>query len=152
MQPLTFHEDLKMYAHRLTGKFDDDLIQQTYLKAYENLNRFHNTNMRGWLFTIMKNIYINQLAKAVPKHTINTPVDECYSLTTGKDDILSNIYFEEITEIIEDTLTDMAKNTFWLYYEGYNEKEISERLNVKHSTVRSRIFNLRAKLKEFIER
>jgi len=63
------HSDiLYNYALRMTGNADDarDLLQETFLKAYRFWDKYEKgTNVRAWLFRIMKNTYINVYRKAV---------------------------------------------------------------------------------------
>ncbi|MGH2568823.1 MAG: sigma factor, partial [Bacteroidota bacterium] len=54
------------FALRTTGNEDDarDLLQETYLKAYRFWDKYEKgTNIRAWLFRIMKNSYINRYRK-----------------------------------------------------------------------------------------
>src|SRR5262249_18134674 len=59
-------EPLYRHAMRMTGNHADaeDLVQDTMMKAYANLGSFkQGTNLRGWLFRIMTNTYINDYRK-----------------------------------------------------------------------------------------
>ena len=147
MQPLTFHEDLKRFASSLTGRNDnEDLIQTTYLKAYSNLDKFDGQNMKAWLFTILRNEFINELRKPLRKGLIDTPVEIAGNYLLIEDNLLSSLYANDLKQFINRTITDRSKITFWMYFEGYKDTEISQRENVSPTTVRSRMFNLRAKL------
>lgn len=57
---------LRAFAVSLCGNFDraDDLVQETLLKAWQNLDKFEEgTNLRAWLFTILRNGYFSELRK-----------------------------------------------------------------------------------------
>ena len=57
---------LRAFAISLSGKVDraDDLVQETLLKAWQNLDKFEEgTNLRAWLFTILRNSYFSELRK-----------------------------------------------------------------------------------------
>ena len=57
---------LRAFAVSLCGNFDraDDLVQETLLKAWQNLDKFEEgTNLRAWLFTILRNSYFSELRK-----------------------------------------------------------------------------------------
>lgn len=147
MQPLTFHDDLKRFARSLTGKSDnEDLIQTTYLKAYSNLDKFDGQNMKGWLFTIMRNEFINELKKPIRKKTVDIPVEIAGNYLLIEDNLLSSLYANDLKQFINRTINDRAKIVFWMYFEGYKDTEISQRENVSPTTVRSRMYDLRAKL------
>ena len=56
------YSPLRGYALKLTQDHEDanDLVQETMLKAFKNKDKFEEgTNLKGWLYTIMKNIFIN---------------------------------------------------------------------------------------------
>ena len=59
---------LRAYARSLTNQIDDadDLVQTTLMKAIANISKFTpGTNLRAWLFTIMRNTFLNEIRKQV---------------------------------------------------------------------------------------
>lgn len=57
---------LRAFAVSLAGQMDraDDLVQETLVKAWRNLGSFtEGTNMRAWLFTILRNVYISDIRR-----------------------------------------------------------------------------------------
>jgi RNA polymerase sigma-70 factor (ECF subfamily) len=57
---------LRAFAFSLSSNFDraDDLVQETLLKAWQHLDHFkEGTNLRAWLFTILRNTYFSELRK-----------------------------------------------------------------------------------------
>ena len=57
---------LRIYARNLLRGVDeaDDLVQETLMKALANISRFQRgTNLRAWLFTIMRNTFLTQAQK-----------------------------------------------------------------------------------------
>jgi RNA polymerase sigma-70 factor, ECF subfamily len=57
---------LRAFAVSLSGQIDraDDLVQETLVKAWRNLGSFtEGTNMRAWLFTILRNVYISDIRR-----------------------------------------------------------------------------------------
>ena len=64
-----------------------DLVQETMLKALTFREKFvHQTNLKAWLFTIMKNIFINNYRRAVKARTIIDTTDNLYYLNGGVND------------------------------------------------------------------
>ena len=58
---------LRAFAVSLCGRMDraDDLVQETLLKAWQNIDRFEEgTNLRAWLFTILRNTYFSEMRKS----------------------------------------------------------------------------------------
>ena len=79
---------LKPYAVKLTRSLEDanDLLQETILKALTNRDKYrHNTNLKAWLYTIMRNIFINNYRKKVRQNTIfdNTDQSEILGIIVG---------------------------------------------------------------------
>ena len=65
---LDLQSNLLNFAYTLTANRDDayDLLQDTTLKALDNEDKYvDNTNFKGWVFTIMRNIFINNYRKVV---------------------------------------------------------------------------------------
>lgn len=65
---LAVQEELLRFAYKLTADREEanDLLQETSLKALDNEDKFEpDTNFRGWMYTIMRNIFINNYRKIV---------------------------------------------------------------------------------------
>ncbi|XQP84045.1 MAG: sigma-70 family RNA polymerase sigma factor [Candidatus Pollutiaquabacter aromativorans] len=81
---------LKAYAMKLTQDSEEanDLVQDTVLKALTNEEKFAaGTNLKGWLYTIMKNIFINKYRRAMKSNIFNDDTDNQYyinNLATAK--------------------------------------------------------------------
>ena len=146
MTPLTYNSDLRNYARFLTRDSQkvDDLVQSTYLRAYSYLDHFDGRNMKAWLMTLMKNIYLNQLKK-------KTCVDfvEKYDYKQGSDNISPMIHSKEIEAQIS-RLPDRMKDTFNLFLSGYTYDEMSSMLGVHLGTVKTRIHNARKILMQIV--
>ena len=65
-------KSLRKYAYQLTRNIDDtdDLVQETMLKAFTYQDKFQEgTNLKGWLYTIMKNTFINNYRRMIKRNT-----------------------------------------------------------------------------------
>ena len=65
---ISIQRNLLNYAYTLTANRDDayDLLQDTTLKALDNRDKYvENVNFKGWMFTIMRNLFINNYCKSV---------------------------------------------------------------------------------------
>lgn len=151
---------LKSFAYSLTLNNDEaqDLVQETYLKAIKYRNKFADaTNLKAWLYTIMKNTFINSYRRSVKTRQIIQQTDDLSLVKPIKGantaDAESQINEKQITKAIE-ALHDEYKIPFTRYYDGFKYKEIADELNLPIGTVKSRIFLARKKLmtdlKEFI--
>ena len=77
---------LKPHAMRLTRNMHDaeDLIQETIIRALTNEDKFQEgTNIKAWLFTIMRNIFINDYRKKSKRNTVIDTTDNLYYLNAS---------------------------------------------------------------------
>ena len=68
-------EELLRFAYKLTTDREEanDLLQETSLKALDNEDKYTpDTNFKGWMYTIMRNIFINNYRKVVRDQTFVT--------------------------------------------------------------------------------
>ncbi len=149
---------LHAFAYNLTKNTEDakDLYQETSFRALTNKDKFRpGTNFKAWLFTIMKNIFINNYRKKVRANTIMDSTDNNFYLNSGKAIIAnggeSNIMMEELTTMI-DGLEDGIRIPFMMHYEGFKYQEIAEELDLPLGTVKSRIFFARKEMKSLINK
>lgn len=147
---------LNAFAYNLTKNSEDakDLYQETAFRALTNRDKFRpGTNFKAWLFTIMKNIFINNYRKKVKANTIMDTTENLYYINSGSVVISnkaeSNIMMKELTRMIED-LDDSIKIPFVMHYQGFKYQEIADQLDLPLGTVKSRIFFARKELKELI--
>ena len=150
--------NLESFAYKLTKNQEDaeDLFQETAYRAITNREKFRpGTNFKAWMFTIMKNIFINNYRKKVKANTIFDSTDNDYYINSGgkkvANDAGTNMTMKELEGIIEE-LDDSIKKPFIMHYLGYKYQEIAERLTLPLGTVKSRIFFARKALQESIVR
>lgn len=151
-QLLTHQNVLKYFALKLTTDMADaeDLLQETFLKALKYKDKFQEqTNLKSWLYTIMKNTFINNYRRNVRKRSIMTNSDDKEYLIAAPNysEISPESHYnhKEITKTV-DELSDDCRIPFVMHNEGYKYKEIAEELNLPIGTVKSRIFLARQKL------
>lgn len=139
------------FAMNLTRSNDDahDLVQEALLKALTYKDKFNEgTNFKAWVFTIMKNIFINEHRRAARGRVVSENVEHEKSqwfARTSPNDPLSEMTVKNIKMEI-DSLDDEYKVPFELHYEGFKYHEIAERCDIPIGTVKSRIFQARKKL------
>ena len=153
----SFSSSLQSFAMNLTKDREDamDLYQDTAFKALVNKDKFRaGTNFKAWLFTIMKNTFINNYRKKIRKNTLIDSTDNMYfinsSQTIVKNQADSEILLEELNSLI-DTLDENLKNTFRMHFKGYKYHEIAELEDIPLGTVKSRIFLARKEIKRKLE-
>ncbi len=149
---------LKPFAFTLTrdNETAKDLLQETMFRALANKDKYNvGTNIKAWLYTIMRNIFINNYRRRVKQNTIfdSTPNDFFlnYQQATVTNDAERTLKMKEIQNALHN-LPEIFKNPFMLYFEGFKYHEIAEALNEPLGTIKSRIHFARKLLKEQISR
>jgi RNA polymerase sigma-70 factor (ECF subfamily) len=156
------HKDILFnFALRTTGDKDDalDLLQETFMKAFRFWDKYEKgTNIRAWLFRIMKNSYINRYRKETrePGMVDYDDVENFYDLirddSTDSNDLqkrmFSNMLSDEVTEALQSLPEDFRTVVILCDIEGLMYDEISEFLNCPIGTVRSRLHRGRKMLEE----
>ncbi len=144
---------LKMYAMHFTHDSEDadDLVQDTLLKAITYYNKFaEGTNLKGWLYTIMKNSFINNYRRITKINTLVTKSDEISSANLFYSSSANNAEGKFILDDVKNALNNLAddyKIPFNMYFEGYKYHEIADYLTIPIGTVKTRIHVARKLLK-----
>ncbi|MDQ6815383.1 MAG: RNA polymerase sigma factor [Bacteroidota bacterium] len=151
-------EFLRPFAITLTrdNETAKDLFQETLFRALANKEKYNvGTNIKAWLYTIMRNVFINNYRKKARQNTVldNTPNDFLldYNQTTTNNNAETTLQLKEIQSSIND-LPDIFKKPFLLYFDGFKYHEISGMLKEPLGTIKSRIHFARKLLKAQIQR
>ncbi len=151
---MSLQANLLNFAYMLTSNRDDayDLLQDTTLKALDNEDKYaDNTNFKGWIFTIMRNIFINNYRREQRAATVVDTSDNLYHLNLSQDSGFESpeesFHANEITDAINE-FPDEYRIPFSMHVAGYKYNEIAEQMNLPLGTVKSRIFFARKKLQE----
>lgn len=149
---------LRPIAMRFTKDSEEsnDLIQRTLMKAWVNKHRFNpSTNLKAWLYTIMKNTFLSDYRKNKRHQTFIDSTDthfyiNSFSNSGGTLSTDANLDVKEIYQTIS-ALPDQLRLPFELYLQGYKYKEISKSLSLPLGTVKHRIFLSRKELKQKLQ-
>ncbi|NDW13590.1 RNA polymerase sigma factor [Bacteroides sp. 214] len=150
---ISIQNELHRFALKLTSNTEeaDDLLQETILKALDNEDKYTpETNLKGWVYTIMKNLFINNYRRIVRKQLYAKQTEIIYSNSlqvSGKDDTETYCDLKEIYQAVN-TLPLEYRLPFSMYISGFKYCEISEKLGLPLGTVKSRIFSTRQKLQK----
>jgi len=140
------------FALRTTGNEDDarDLLQETYLKAYRFWDKYEKgTNIRAWLFRIMKNSYINRYRKESkePDKVDYGDVENFYNSIRAEytdtndlqEKLFGNLLGDEVAKALESLPEDFRTVVILCDIEGMTYEEIAEFIERPIGTVRSRL-------------
>jgi len=149
---LSIQKNMYNFAVMLTAnRYDaEDLLQETTLKALDNKDKYvDNANFKGWVLTIMRNIFINNYRKELRSQVILDHTGDLVKYNVSGSSRWENpeetITLKEIKFIIN-SLNDDLKTPFSMYLDGYRYNEISDKLALPLGTVKSRIFFARREL------
>ena len=84
---LSVQRNLLNFAYTLTTNREDayDLLQDTTLKALDNEDKYvDNVNFKGWVFTIMRNLFINKYRATVRSAVVIDRSDDLYHLNLSQ--------------------------------------------------------------------
>ncbi|MBM3452815.1 MAG: sigma-70 family RNA polymerase sigma factor [Bacteroidetes bacterium] len=148
-------DNLHSFALGFTRNKEDaqDLTQETLLKAITYRNYYTpQTNFKAWVFTIMRNIFINQYRRKVKSGTIFDNSKDLFLISNSvshNETPVEMIATKNINRQIT-SLGDEYKVPFELHFQGFKYKEIADRLGIPIGTVKSRIFIARKKLMDLL--
>ena len=157
---LSVQEELLRFAYKLPADREEanDLLQETSLKALDNEDKYiPDTNFKGWMYTIMRNIFINNYRKIVRDQTFVDHTDNLYHLNLPQDsgfDSTEGAYdIKEIHRVVN-LLPNEYRIPFAMHVSGFKYREIAEKLSLPLGTVKSRIFftrqRLQGQLRDFV--
>ena len=146
---MNLQSNLLNFAYVLTSNRDDayDLLQDTTLKALDNEEKYaEGTNFKGWVFTIMRNIFINNYRRGVRSATVVDTTDNLYHLNLSQDSGIESpeesYSAAEITAAINE-FSDEYRIPFSMHIAGYKYNEIADHVGLPLGTVKSSIFTAR---------
>lgn len=162
-------DPLYNFAYRLTLDEDDanDLVQETYLKAYRFFDYFEQgTNAKAWLFRILKNSFINEFRKKSkqPAKVDYSEVEGYYnsddvegegSVATTTDmrtESVQDLIGDEVASALNALPVDFRTVIILCDLEGFTYEEMAKILDIPIGTVRSRLHRARNSLKEKLEK
>lgn len=130
-----------------------DLCQETMYRALSNIDKYQvGTNLKSWLYTIMRNIFINDYRKKKRQPTASG--DESlllHKIDPASGSAVNQLAKKELDQVIQ-MLPPIFRTSFLLYVEGYKYNEIAEMLNEPLGTIKSRIHFARKTLQKQIQR
>jgi len=163
---IPYLDSLYNMAFRLTRNAADaeDLIQETYLKAYKHYDKFEaGTNLKAWLFRILKNTFINEYRRrqAVPKESDFSAIEDAFEsevapeasghIKNPEEEALETAFDENVQKALDALPPDYRMAVLLADIEGFSYKEAAEVTGLPMGTVTSRIGRARAALREHLD-
>lgn len=151
---VALQSNMRNFAYSLTLNREEaeDLLQDTTLKVLDNQEKFtDNINFKGWVLTIMKNIFINNYRKIMRNQTVIDKTEDLHFLNlpqnSGFNNPESSYSIREITSSIN-AFADEYKVPLLMHVQGFKYEEIAKQMSLPIGTVKSRIFLARKRLQK----
>lgn len=147
-------KSLRPFALRLTKDSEDanDLLQDTLMKAFTNRDKYADgTNLKAWLYTIMKNTFITNYQRMVRKNTFIDTSDNLHyinSIESSTDNTAYSTFAMDDINRAVGALEDAYRTPFLMHFRGFKYHEIADKLNIPIGTVKNRIHIARKELKD----
>jgi RNA polymerase sigma-70 factor, ECF subfamily len=156
MMGIEYLDGLYSYAIVLTRNHAEaeDLVQETYTRAMQAMQKLRaDSNIKGWLFTILKNIWFNQLRKRrngpqmVEIEAGNDLANNIVELSKNSHDLyVSKLEAEQVRAAIQELPVEFREVILLREYEDFSYREIASILHCPLGTVMSRLGRARTKL------
>jgi RNA polymerase sigma factor (sigma-70 family) len=149
---------LKPVALNLTRDQDDakDLVQETLLKALTHREKFKTgTNLKAWLYTIMRNSFINNYNK-ISRRSNQVDRDNYHLYLQADPNFIaqngaaSTFIRQDVQQAMRHLHEDFRR-PFLMYFTGYKYLEIAQKLQIPIGTVKNRIHIARKELKQRLQ-
>ena len=151
---MNLQSNMLNFAYMLTSNRDDayDLLQDTTLKVLDNEDKYiDNVNFKGWVFTIMRNLFINKYRRQARSAVFVDHSEDMYMLNfaqgSGIDTPEGTFSAHEIMDMLG-SFAEELRVPFSMFLSGYKYAEIAKTMNLPLGTVKSRIFLARRKLQK----
>lgn len=148
---------LHLHAMRFTKDEDEakDLVQDTLLKGIRFCHNFdEGTNIKGWLYVIMRNTFINNYRKEQKRNELITTEEDISSAhllkSSSKNASEGKFVMGDIQKALDSIHPNYSK-PFQRYFEGYKYHEIAEELGIPIGTVKTHIHQARIELKKYLK-
>jgi len=147
-----YEQMLRPFAFNLTQSREEteDLIQDTFCRALANQEKFsEGSNIKGWLFTIMRNIFINNYHKKQRNHTVLDGSENQYLLNSNskvEKNGSERLFLAEAIQKAMEGISEDFTGPFMMHFNGFQYAEIAEKFHLPLGTVKSRIFFARKEL------
>ena len=153
---LNIKDNMLGFAYSLTNNEEEamDLFQDTALKVLDSRDKYiDKSNFAGWVFTIMRNIFINNYRRSLRNKVVLEDDDNCYSLPyiNNTTDNSCDIHTLNDINIVLKSFSKDYSVPLSMFIIGYKYVEIAECMNMTLGTVKSRIHIARCKLQKDLE-
>ena len=142
---------LRAFAISLCGNVDgaDDLVQETLVKAWGNLNSFtEGSNMAAWLFTILRNVFYSQYRKR--RREVDDPEGQYAAKLATAPDQHSHMEFMDLKTALQKLPSDQREALILVGASGLSYEDAASICGCAIGTMKSRVNRARGRLAELL--
>ena len=143
--------DMRAFAMRLCHRRDrvDDLVQEALLRALASIQSFKpGTNMTAWLFTILRNNFLNEYRKS--RHEVSDASEYFVGTMTSQPDQEAHLQLDEFRDALAQLPGDQREAVIMVGGAGLSYEEAAAVCGCAVGTIKSRVFRARARLTELM--
>ncbi|MGE5511135.1 MAG: sigma-70 family RNA polymerase sigma factor [Bacteroidota bacterium] len=143
--------NLRAFAISLCGDVDraDDLVQETLVKAWNNLSSFeHGTNLKAWLFTILRNTYFSECRKL--RREVKDSEGEYAARLAVHPEQPGHMDFVDFKVALSELSDDQREALILIGAEGFSYEEVAHICGCAVGTVKSRVNRARVRLAQLL--
>ncbi len=146
----THSKDLYKFLYYKYGRENNpqDLVQDAFIKLWNNCMKVLPEKARAFLFTVANNLMLNELAKkkTALAYSLQKPIS--HTVESPEYILEGNEYMSRLQRAIEDLSPDQRAAFLLNRIEGMKHQEIAEMLGVSRKTIEKRIYGALAILRE----
>lgn len=148
---------LRPFALKLTrdNEAANDLMQETMVKAISNKDKFaEGTNMKAWMYTIMRNTFITAYHRTVRRKTFIDTTDNLHYINSSGQITSNGANSKFVIDDVDEAVNELKKEysrPFLMHFRGFKYHEIAEKLEIPIGTVKNRIHIARKLLKSRLQ-
>ena len=137
----------------------EEILNDTFMIAFQKPEQYNGSaEFSTWLCGIAKNVcgtWMRKHHSGVGQLVVDVQGDELENVPTPDWDLLSRLESEELHEVMQECIDRLPvthkEAFFWTWYEEEPLSVVAERLNCPAGTVKSRLFNARAKIADCVK-
>ena len=143
---------LRAFAISLCGNVDsaDDLVQDTILRALTHIDSFEpNTNLRGWLFRILRNAFYSEYRKR--RHEVRDTDGIFASRLTTHPSQEGHLAYKDFLRAFARLTPSQREALLLVVASGFKFEDAAQIMGVAEGTAKSRVIRARARLAELLQ-
>ena len=137
----------------------EEIVNDTFMIAFKKTDQYNGSSeFKTWLCGIAKNVcgtWIRKQKTGIARSTVDVDEDVFNNLPTPDWDIVSKLESQEMNDVLQECIDQLPvthkEAFFWTWFEEESIDVVAERLSCPTGTIKSRLFNARAKISDCVK-